>query len=117
MSNSLYGVAMNWIGDGKGDASFTVQDASVLCVRGGETGTPFNIRLDLQTPRPDYYFQVVIQEMTDSLSVGIVTPSEFQPGWKTKGMFYNGNLTNGSAALAVNWGPRFGIGEIGRAHV
>lgn len=111
MSNALYGAAMNWIGDGKDGASFEVQDVNVLSVLGGEPGTPFNIRLDLETALPDFYFQVFIDEMTDSLSVGIVTPSEFQPGWKTKGMFYNGNLTNGSAALAVSWGPRFGIGD------
>lgn len=111
MSNTLYGTAMNWIGDGKDGASFDIQDATVISVLGGDDGTPFNLRLDLQTPRPDYYFQVFIQDITGSLSVGIVSPDEFKSGWKTKGMFYNGNLTNGSAALSVNWGPRFGTGD------
>lgn len=111
MSNNLYGTTMNWIGDCKDGASIEVQDGTVLNVLGGDDGTPFNVRLDLQTPRPDYYFQVLIQEMTESLSVGIVKPGEFQPGWNIAGMFYNGNLTNGSAALSVNWGPRFGSGD------
>ena len=111
MSNTLYGTAMNWLGDGKDGASFEVR-GNVLVVQGGTTqGTPFNMRLDLKTPRPDYYFQVVIQEMPLSLSVGVVTAEEFQTGWKTKGMFYNGNLTNGSCALSINWGPRFRAGD------
>lgn len=110
MSNALYGTAMNWLGDGKEDASFEVR-GTVILVKGGTQGTPFNVRMDLMTPRPDYYFQVVIQEMPTSLSVGVVSAAEFQTGWKTKGMFYNGNLTNGSCALSINWGPRFGVGD------
>ena len=111
MSNNLYGTIMNWIGDGKDGASIEFLDAAVLNVLGGDEGTPFNIRLDLQSAKPDYYFQVLVQEITGSLSVGIVKPGEFQPGWKIAGLFYNGNLTNGFAALAVNWGPRFTVGD------
>jgi hypothetical protein len=112
MSNALYGTAMNWMGDGKDGASLEIR-GTVLDVRGGTPGTPLNLRMDLQTPRPDYYIQVGIPEMTQasSLSVGIVAPAEFQTGWKTKGMFYNGNLTNGSCALSIQWGPRFGVGD------
>ncbi len=102
---------MNWIGDGKDGASIDVQDDTILNVRGGDEGTPFNVRLDLRSLIPDYYFQALIHEVTGSLSVGVVAPDEFQSGWKSAGMFYNGNLTNGSAALAVNWGPRFGSGD------
>jgi hypothetical protein len=41
----------------------------------------------------------------NSVSVGVCTETEFQPGYKNKGMFYNGNLTNGSAALKTSFGP------------
>lgn len=108
--NSLQGDAMNWIGDGKEGASFEIH-GNELTLIGGKQGTPFNVRMDLQTPLADYYFHVIIQEMTKSLSIGVVTPAEFKTGWKTQGMFYNGNLTNGSGAKAVSWGPRFEAGD------
>jgi hypothetical protein len=33
------------------------------------------------------------------------------PGWKTRGMFYNGNLTNGSGALITSFGPHLKEGD------
>jgi hypothetical protein len=82
-----------------------------LVLNGGKQGTPFNIRLDLPQSVTDYYFKVRLVDVQGSLSIGVVTPSEFLGGWKTKGMFYNGNLTDGSAAKAVSWGPRFEAGD------
>ena len=119
--NTLYGTTIsfdNWIGDGKEGATIVnqgeEQELQMLHIHGGQRGTPFNCHLDVSKEsecEDDYFFQVSILEMSGSLSVGVVTPCEFQPGWRIKGMFYNGNLTNGSAALAVSWGPRFGVGD------
>lgn len=39
-----------------------------------------------------------------ALGVGLVTADGFQSGWKTKGCFYNGNITNGSAGLIIGFG-------------
>eukprot|EP00536_Pseudo-nitzschia_multiseries_P017918 jgi/Psemu1/227001/e_gw1.1931.1.1 len=62
---------------------------------------------------PSYWFTVTIGQLgqNGSISVGVVTPSEFQPGYETKGMFYNGNLTNCGAALATNYGPYLKLGD------
>eukprot|EP00977_Amphora_coffeiformis_P028537 scaffold35773_cov229-Amphora_coffeaeformis.AAC.1 len=50
---------------------------------------------------------------SSSLAVGFVTRSGFQPGWKTRGMFYNGhNLTNGSAGLLIDFGGDTGGGSL-----
>jgi hypothetical protein len=45
-------------------------------------------------------------KLDGNLSVGVVTKEEVKPGWKTRGCFYNGNLTNGSAALIVSFGAK-----------
>jgi hypothetical protein len=109
MTNPLHGTPLNWISDGKLGASFEVTGENELTISGGKRGTPFNLRVD--TTESDYYFGFTIQSKTSSLSIGVVTPSECLGGWKTKGMFYNGNLTNGSAAKAVSWGPHFKEGD------
>lgn len=101
---------MNWVGDGKEGASFEVSGENEISLDGGKRGTPFNVRMDQATGN-DYYFQLNLTQVGSSLSIGVVTPSEFSGGWRTSGMFYNGNLTSGSAAKATSWGPRFGAGD------
>lgn len=70
-------------------------------------GSPMNLCYSL-APVPSKYFFLVdwleSSSRSSSLSVGVVRPSEFKKGWGTKGMFYNGNLTNGGAALKVGYG-------------
>lgn len=89
-----------------------------ITLASGKQGTPFNIMLQ---PLPsststanaattdndkDLYFEATIIQLNGHIAIGFATPSEFQPGWRTKGMFYNGNnITNGSAALIVGFGP------------
>ena len=60
-----------------------------------------------------YWFVVTIGDIRNdgSISIGAVTPAEFQKGYKTKGMFYNGNLTNCSAGLKTNYGPYLKSGD------
>ena len=67
-----------------------------------------------------YWFTVEIVDLggddnknsSNSISVGIVSADEFKPGYKIKGMFYNGNLTNGRASLSIGYGPYLKSGDI-----
>jgi len=71
-------------------------------------GSPMNLCYSLEEVPTRYFFRVEIlkkSSRSDSFSVGVVRLSEFKKGWGTKGMFYNGNLTNGSSALKVGYGP------------
>jgi hypothetical protein len=79
-------------------------------------GSPVNLMAVPDDPSsfPDsYWFQISIVhlERSSNISVGLVLPTEFQPGYKNKGMFYNGNLTNGSAALKTSYGPYLKAGD------
>jgi hypothetical protein len=82
-------------------------------------GSPLNLMAttsssaDGRTSFPDSYFfsTRVVDDKGGSVSVGVVTPNEFLPGYKIKGMFYNGNLTNGSAALQCSYGPYLKSGD------
>ncbi|KAL3909180.1 MAG: hypothetical protein SGARI_002729 [Bacillariaceae sp.] len=75
-------------------------------------GSPVNLMASSDSLPDAYYFQVRIVDKGSSVSVGVVTPTEFQPGYKNKGMFYNGNLTNGSAALKTSFGPHLKSGDL-----
>lgn len=116
----------DWTSDGldkDGNASCLVEHwaSSVLYmnhvitmdVRGG---SPMNVYCSFaaHVPISNYFFQVEIPpgEMSSSLSVGVVRRSEVKKGWGTKGMFYNGNLTNGGAALKVGYGPSLKPGDV-----
>ena len=99
-----------WKEDGSSGNKVEIQDSEVT-ISSKSSGTPFNIMFktspnDSAKPHVDLsYFEVVILENQQGKpAIGWVTKSEFQPGWKCKGMFYNGNTTNGSAAKTVAFG-------------
>uniref|UniRef100_A0A7S2H1Z7 B30.2/SPRY domain-containing protein n=1 Tax=Helicotheca tamesis TaxID=374047 RepID=A0A7S2H1Z7_9STRA len=105
-----------WVDDSSNNEStFTLSGSNCneITLKSGKQGTPYNIMLQSSTAAlpssKDAYFEASIQNLKGSLAIGMATPSEFQPGWKTKGMFYNGfNITNGSAAKIVGFGPSSG---------
>jgi heat shock protein HslJ len=101
----------NWIGDGS-NGSISVE-GDVVSVTAEKAGTPFNVRLETASSVRSglFFFQVTVKEMNANIAVGVVTRQEFLPGWKTKGMFYNGNVTNGSAALITKFGPYVKAGD------
>jgi len=101
-----------WIGDGTEGAVLNV-DGSTITLGSAQQGTPYNIRLDAPTLSPcdSLYYEVELIESDGNLSVGLVSSSEFQPGWKTSGMFYNGNLTNGNAGLLIGFGDYLKSGD------
>jgi len=110
-----------WVGDGSKGGTLQVvpQEAETLSDINSITinfasatlGTPFNIRLhddNTKTASPIItYYTVKITSISkeSSLAIGLVKPTDFQPGWKTKGYFYNGhNITDGSSALIIGFG-------------
>lgn len=109
MSNPSYDLQAQWIGDGSLESSFT-QDGSTLLMASPRIGTPFNIRHVVF--EPEYYYEVTLTQLDGHFSVGVVHPDEFKPGYATKGMFFNGNLTNASAALKTSWGPHLKQGDV-----
>lgn len=78
-------------------------------------GSPLNVAYNFQSNPSQYFYQVNLLEMpsrSSNLSIGVVLPQEFQRGYKNRGMFYNGNLTNCTAALKTSYGPRLKEGDI-----
>jgi hypothetical protein len=109
--NALTNAEGTWIGDG-GDGEIQ-QKGSFLTVQSATRGTPLNVRHSAAPTTGDWYFQVHLVKLSkeSSISVGVANSEEMLPGWKTKGMFYNGNLTNGSAALVTSFGPYLKEGD------
>mmetsp|Transcript_5433 Transcript_5433/g.7863 ORF Transcript_5433/g.7863 Transcript_5433/m.7863 type:complete len:315 (+) Transcript_5433:50-994(+) len=107
--NSLYPSKNEWIADHDDGGSLSVDSNSGSITFSSTTkGTPFNIRLNNPSAAApsSMFYEIDIVEIDGSLGVGVVSENEFQPGWKTKGMFYNGNLTNGSAGLTIGFGDK-----------
>ena len=95
--------------EGKATLEVTLSGESTSLEMTTTGGSPMNLMYQMEYFANYYCFQVAVTEMpsrSSSLSVGIVRPEEFKKGYGIKGMFYNGNLTNGSAALKVSYGPR-----------
>mmetsp|Transcript_1775 Transcript_1775/g.2643 ORF Transcript_1775/g.2643 Transcript_1775/m.2643 type:complete len:315 (+) Transcript_1775:47-991(+) len=107
--NPLSSTKSSWTGDGS-DGSVELEGQTIR-VLAHDQGTPFNALLDAPITSSNCYFSVEISEMEGSLGMGVVKKEEFLPGWKTKGMFYNGNLTNGSAGLLIGFGKRPEVGD------
>ena len=101
-----------WIGDGSEDSTLTVS-SDTITIASATTGTPFNARLDADIPLGDLYYEVSVSDLSKGshLAVGLVHKEKFLPGWKTKGYFYNGNISNGSAGLIIGFGPYTKTGD------
>jgi hypothetical protein len=107
-----------WIGDGSEGgklsiASFGATSCTITCASTTQ-GTPYNARLEQNCDINDSYYEVKVTGLQrgGSLGVGLVTKDGFQPGWKTKGCFYNGNISNGSAGLIIGFGSTIKTGSI-----
>lgn len=108
--------------DADGETSWTVKEdtgtesesTTQIISMNSTGGSPLNLCYSLVAPQLKYFYQVEFLEAASrstSLSVGVVRPCELRKGWGTKGLFYNGNLTNGSAALKVGYGPYLKQGD------
>jgi hypothetical protein len=113
-NNTLYGEPTNWVGDGSGDGTIHV-DGTVITVASATQGSPFNVLDDVNLDDDDnnvaYYFEGTITELDGSFSFGVIAKDEVAPGYKARGVFYNGNLTNGSAALRTGFGKYIQVGD------
>jgi hypothetical protein len=113
-NNELYERMGLWRGDGS--QGVVTETASTVNLSSATQGSPFHTIYDTADYLllGDFYFQVKILELDGNFSVGLITKGEFEPGWKAKGMFYNGNLTNCGGALQTSFGPYIKQGmEIG----
>ena len=106
--------ATNWIGDGTEGATLSVDGSSII-FGSAKRGTPYNVRLNSSNSAAasdNLYYEITLDEVeSGNLAVGFVTPEKFLPGWKTRGLFYNGNLTNGSAGLRMGFGKFLKAGD------
>lgn len=102
-----------WISDGSQGSTITVNDDDESVTATAATqGTPFNLRSKTGIKADALAaFSVNIRALSGNVSIGLVASEEFQPGWKTRGMFYNGNVSNGSAALIVGFGKYVQAGD------
>lgn len=107
--NGFSAVEEQWVSDGSGGI-IEPQGEGLVKLTSASSGSPFSVRLNSAGRYRDGYFEVRFTEGS-SFSVGMVAPHEMLGGWKTKGMFYNGNLTNGMSALKVSWGPRIKVDD------
>lgn len=110
--NQLASKKAIWLTDGSPGSTLHVSSSDeessttmILSMEAAKQGTPLNVRLDSTDGylKGCYYFEVEIKESTKSLSIGVVLKKDFKAGWKTRGMFLNGNLTNGSAGLKIGF--------------
>mmetsp|Transcript_50150 Transcript_50150/g.57928 ORF Transcript_50150/g.57928 Transcript_50150/m.57928 type:complete len:327 (+) Transcript_50150:33-1013(+) len=103
-TNSLFGVDGTWIGDGS-NGTLTTSSSSDISVVSGTRGSPFNVMFDVVAGSTEpMYFEVDVIELSGNIAIGVVCKAELLPGYKTRGMFYNGNVTNGNAGLIINFG-------------
>ena len=105
-----------WVGDGTEGSEVTTSDGGQVTAKSASKNTPYNVRYSTgdsagAAAPPASKFSVKIEELDGNVSVGLVTNDEFQSGWKTRGMFYNGNVTNGSAAKITNFGKYVKAGD------
>ena len=122
------GGTITWIGDGSERPSVLevvksdeYGNSETMTAKSATTGTPFNVRCShgfspsaTSSGSSMHIFSFQINQLEGNVAVGIVSHDEFKPGWKTKGMFYNGNVTNGSASLITGFGKYVQSGDLVR---
>jgi hypothetical protein len=115
--NALYGKPTNWVGDGSSDGGTIQVDGTVITMASAaSSGSPFTVfddvnLLDDKNKNVAYYFEGTIEQLDGSFSLGVIAKDEVAAGYKARGMFYNGNLINGSAALRTNFGKYIMAGD------
>lgn len=107
--NDLHGKTGQWLSDGSDGQIHQENDEINASSESPETPLNVSYQVDVGCWHAAY-FVIDIKELSGSLSVGLVKTSDFLPGWKTTGMFYNGNVTNGRAALMVGFGENLNSG-------
>lgn len=80
-----------------------VPDSAEFIVEGKPSGSPVNALYN-QRLSSGQYFEIDVLELQGSVAIGVTTQEAFGPGWGCKGLFFNGNLSNGSALVRQSFG-------------
>jgi hypothetical protein len=112
LMNALYAQSRRkiWVGDGSTDASLQASpddNGIIVALASGKPTVPFTAyqTVDGRDTPQAFYFVATVTALEGHLSVGVATPARVRHGYQTRGLFYNGNLTNGAAALRTSVGP------------
>jgi len=82
-----------------------VPDSAEFIVEGKPSGSPVNA-LYSQPLSSGQYFEIDVLELQENVGIGVTTQEAFGPGWGCKGLFFNGNLSNGSALVRSSFGEQ-----------
>lgn len=104
--NSLFSQQGSWVGDGAKASTITKNESSTITIESETESTPFSTMFNVQslTAIDSFFYEVTLSSITGSVSVGLVKEENFKKGWKIRGLFYNGNVHDGSAALINSFG-------------
>jgi len=99
-----------WIRDGSEGGALDVNTSastSTITFASATQGTPFNVRLEKNNDPSlkDSYYEIRVTDASRGASIGVA-------GWKTRGFFYNGNCSNGSAGLIIGFGKSITVGGV-----
>jgi len=97
-----------WVDDGSGCVRCEAGSPEFV-VEGSQPGSPVNARWS-ECLASGQYFEVDILEVGDSCFLGVATEEGFDQGWKCKGLFFGGNLSNGGGLVRQAFGERFTTG-------
>jgi len=94
-----------WHDDGSG-AVKSHGEADEFVVEGKAAGdSPVNARFS-SALATGQYFEIEVRELKQGCFVGIATEDGFAKGYKIRGLFFGGNLSEGSSLVRQNFGDR-----------
>lgn len=107
--NALFSKKGTWVDDGSKDSVITIDDekSSTITITSRTEMTPFNVMLNISSLLLDddsFYYEITLSSLDGTISTGLVKKNDFRPGWDIDGLFYNGNVHNGKAALITGFG-------------
>mmetsp|Transcript_58418 Transcript_58418/g.136538 ORF Transcript_58418/g.136538 Transcript_58418/m.136538 type:complete len:316 (-) Transcript_58418:130-1077(-) len=92
-----------WEDDGSNMVKTAPESPMEFTIDGKPGGSPVNA-LFARGLTPGQYFEIDILQSSKSAFVGVTTREGFAKGWKCKGLFFGGNLSNGGALVRGNFG-------------
>eukprot|EP00403_Amphidinium_massartii_P049475 CAMPEP_0178459064 /NCGR_PEP_ID=MMETSP0689_2-20121128/47904_1 /TAXON_ID=160604 /ORGANISM="Amphidinium massartii, Strain CS-259" /LENGTH=314 /DNA_ID=CAMNT_0020085463 /DNA_START=107 /DNA_END=1051 /DNA_ORIENTATION=+ len=98
-----------WEDDGS-EMVKTEADSNKFVIDGKPGGSPVNA-LYSKSLASGQYFEIEVLSSEKSAFVGVTTREAFAKGWKCKGLFFGGNLSNGGALVRSQFGewPKTGM--------
>ena len=108
-STTGFGGRGTWEDDGSTMVK-SAPNSSEFTIHGKPGGNPVNA-LYSQPLAARQYFEIDVLASDHGASVGITTRASFAKGWKCRGLFFGGNLSNGGALVRSKFGdtPKTGM--------